>query len=176
MSGLFSSEHERREIASNVNIDLGIDFGKLTELKALEGLTFGNAWSWRFGDNLSRDKIGNNFTVQQVYGDVVMRCQAMYFGYHKNINDDWNEADELELAEGGEEGASDGAERYEHFSITVDKGQSMMRLDKYLTTHIENCSRNRIQNAIDDGGVFVNEKPQKASYKVKPFDILSCRT
>ena len=34
---------------------------------------------------------------------------------------------------------------YEHYAITVDKGQSMMRLDKYLTTHIENCSRNRIQ-------------------------------
>ena len=28
---------------------------------------------------------------------------------------------------------------YEHYSITVDKGQSMMRLDKYLATHIENC-------------------------------------
>ena len=40
---------------------------------------------------------------------------------------------------------------YEHYAITVDKGQSMMRLDKYLTTHMENCSRNRIQNAIDEG-------------------------
>ena len=64
---------------------------------------------------------------------------------------------------------------YEHYAITVDKGQSMMRLDKYLTTHIENCSRNRIQNAIDDGGVFVNDKPQKASYKIKPFDKISMR-
>ncbi|MBO5255662.1 MAG: carbohydrate porin [Opitutales bacterium] len=77
-------------VASNVNIDLAIDFGKLTNMKLLEGLTFGNAWSWRFGDNLSRDRINNNFTVQQVYGDAVMRCQAMYFGYHKNLNDDWN--------------------------------------------------------------------------------------
>ena len=59
---------------------------------------------------------------------------------------------------------------YEHFSITVDKGQSMMRLDKYLSTHIENCSRNRIQTAVDNGNVFVNDRPQKASYKIKPFD------
>ena len=59
---------------------------------------------------------------------------------------------------------------YEHFSITVDKGQSMMRLDKYLATHIENCSRNRVQNAVDSGNVFVNDRPQKASYKIKPFD------
>ena len=59
---------------------------------------------------------------------------------------------------------------YEHFSITVDKGQSMMRLDKYLATHIENCSRNRVQTAVDQGNVFVNDRPQKASYKIKPFD------
>ena len=59
---------------------------------------------------------------------------------------------------------------YEHFSITVDKGQSMMRLDKYLATHIENCSRNRVQTAVDCGNVFVNDRPQKASYKIKPFD------
>lgn len=59
---------------------------------------------------------------------------------------------------------------YEHFSITVDKGQSMMRLDKYLATHIENCSRNRVQTAVDNGNVFVNDRPQKASYKIKPFD------
>ncbi|MBE6413992.1 MAG: carbohydrate porin [Verrucomicrobiaceae bacterium] len=76
-------------MASNVNIDLGIDFGKLTQSKLLEGLTFGNTWSWRFGNNLSREKIGNNFTVQQVYGDAVLRCQAMYFGYHTQIDDDW---------------------------------------------------------------------------------------
>ena len=64
----------------------------------------------------------------------------------------------------------EGDEMYEHFSVTVDKGQSMMRLDKYLSTHIENCSRNRIQTAVDNGNVFVNGRPQKASYKIKPFD------
>ena len=44
---------------------------------------------------------------------------------------------------------------YEHFSITVDKGQSMMRLDKYLATHIENCSRNRVQTAVDNGNAHL---------------------
>ena len=72
-------------MASNVNIDLGIDFGKLTQMKELEGLYFGNSWSWRFGDNLSRDRIGNNFTVQQVYGDAVLRCQSVYLSYHKTL-------------------------------------------------------------------------------------------
>ncbi len=77
-------------MASNVNIDLGIDFGKLFQMKELEGFYFGNAWSWRFGDNLSRDRIGNNFTVQQVYGDAVMRCQSVYLSYYKTLYDDWS--------------------------------------------------------------------------------------
>lgn len=64
---------------------------------------------------------------------------------------------------------------YEHFSITVDKGQSLMRLDKFITMHMEKCSRNRIQSAIDENGVFVNGTPQKASYKIKPFDEITVK-
>ncbi len=36
-------------------------------------------------------------------------------------------------------------EMFEHFSIVVDKGQSLLRLDKFLTCRMENTSRNRIQ-------------------------------
>ncbi len=59
---------------------------------------------------------------------------------------------------------------YEHFSITADKGQKLLRLDKYLVAHTENCSRNRIQAAADNGNILVNGIPAKSSYKVKPFD------
>ncbi len=62
---------------------------------------------------------------------------------------------------------------YEHLRIVVDKGQSLLRIDKFLIIRTENTSRNRIQNAIDAGNVLVNEKPVKASYKVKPFDVIS---
>ena len=34
---------------------------------------------------------------------------------------------------------------YEHFAVTADKGQTPMRLDKFLTVRMEHCSRNRIQ-------------------------------
>ena len=64
-------------------------------------------------------------------------------------------------------------EMYEHFAVTVDKGQSMMRLDKYLTIRLENTSRNRIQTAADGGNIIVNGKPQKSSYKIKPLDQIS---
>ncbi len=64
-------------------------------------------------------------------------------------------------------------ELYEHFSITADKGQTPLRLDKYLTCRMEHCSRNRIQAAADGGSVLVNGKPAKSSYKVKPLDRIS---
>ena len=34
---------------------------------------------------------------------------------------------------------------YEHFAVTADKGQTPMRLDKFLTVRMEHCSRNRRQ-------------------------------
>ncbi|MBC7744708.1 MAG: RluA family pseudouridine synthase [Flavobacterium sp.] len=62
---------------------------------------------------------------------------------------------------------------FEHLRIVVDKGQSLIRLDKFLMIRIENASRNRIQNSIEAGNVLVNEQFAKASYKVKPLDIIS---
>lgn len=75
--------------------------------------------------------------------------------------------DELEALEQEEN------ELYEHFKIVVDKGQSLLRIDKFLLLRIENASRNRIQNAIDAENVLVNGKGIKSSYKVKPFDEIS---
>jgi len=62
---------------------------------------------------------------------------------------------------------------YEHLRIVVDKGQSLLRIDKFLMHRIENASRSRIQNAIDLGNVLVNDKACKPSYKVKPGDVIS---
>ena len=71
-----------------------------------------------------------------------------------------------ELDEEGDEG--DGL--FEHFAITADKGQKLLRLDKFLVAHTENTSRNRIQAAADNGNILVNGVPAKSSYKVKPLD------
>ncbi|MVN89865.1 RluA family pseudouridine synthase [Mucilaginibacter aquatilis] len=62
---------------------------------------------------------------------------------------------------------------FEHMRIVVDKGQSLLRIDKFLMHKLENASRNRIQNAIELGNVLVNEKQAKSSYKVKPLDVIS---
>jgi len=59
---------------------------------------------------------------------------------------------------------------FEHYSFTVDKGQGLVRIDRYLTDKIENLARNRIQNVIKNGGVLVNDVAVKSNYKVKPDD------
>lgn len=66
-----------------------------------------------------------------------------------------------------------GREMYEHFRFVADKGQQMIRVDKFLTDRMEKTSRNRIQQAADANCVIVNGKPVKSSYKVKPFDTVS---
>ncbi len=81
---------------------------------------------------------------------------------------DWD--DDLEL---GSDGESSEDELFEHHKFEVDKGQSLLRLDKYLAINMRNTSRNRIQDAADEGSILVNGKPQKSSYKVKPFDLIS---
>lgn len=63
-------------------------------------------------------------------------------------------------------------ELFEHFSIVVDKGQGLLRIDKFLYTKLENTSRARIQAACDNSYVLVNSKAVKSSYKVKPMDIV----
>ncbi len=61
-------------------------------------------------------------------------------------------------------------ELFEHHAFTVDKGQSPLRIDKYLMNRIENATRNKIQTAAKDGSIFVNDTPVKSNYKVKPAD------
>ncbi len=47
---------------------------------------------------------------------------------------------------------------YEHYRFVVDKGQSLLRIDKYVTEKMERTSRHRIQLAIDAQYVRVNER------------------
>jgi len=68
---------------------------------------------------------------------------------------------------------SEEQELYEHFKITVDKGQGLLRIDKFLMNRLENASRTKIQNAADASSILVNGKPVKSSYRVKPDDKIS---
>jgi 23S rRNA pseudouridine1911/1915/1917 synthase len=65
------------------------------------------------------------------------------------------------------------SELYEHHRILVDKGQELLRIDKFLGNRIENISRNKIQQAAKAGNILVNGTPIKSNYKVKPADVIS---
>lgn len=71
-----------------------------------------------------------------------------------------------------EELLSEQQELFEHFRFVVDGGQSMLRIDKYLTSRMERTSRTRIQNAANAGNILVNNVSVKPNYKVKPGDIV----
>ncbi len=62
---------------------------------------------------------------------------------------------------------------HEHFRFLVDKGQRLMRIDKFLDDRMINISRTKIQQGADDGLLRVNDVPVKASYKVKPNDVIT---
>jgi 23S rRNA pseudouridine1911/1915/1917 synthase len=73
-----------------------------------------------------------------------------------NLNEDQDQEQDQEL--------------FEHHSFIADKGQSPLRVDKFLGNKIENASRNKIQSAAEAGNIHVNGTPVKSNYKVKPGD------
>lgn len=64
-------------------------------------------------------------------------------------------------------------ELYEHFRFVADKGQELLRVDKFLVLRLQKSSRNRIQQAAEAGCILVNGKPVKSNYRVKPLDVVS---
>ena len=70
-------------------------------------------------------------------------------------------------------GVGEEQELFEHFRFVVDKGQAIVRIDKYLVNCMSNTSRNRIQEAAEAGNILVNGKSVKSNYKAKPFDIIT---
>nr|WP_294777785.1 RluA family pseudouridine synthase [uncultured Flavobacterium sp.] len=63
-------------------------------------------------------------------------------------------------------------ELFEHHRFVSPKGQSLLRVDKFLMQLIENATRNKIQNAAEKGNIWVNDVPVKSNYRVKPFDVV----
>ena len=59
---------------------------------------------------------------------------------------------------------------YEKFVIQVDRGQQLLRIDKFIQSRVEGATRNKVQRAINTGMVLVNGKEIKSNYKIKPDD------
>lgn len=76
-----------------------------------------------------------------------------------------------ELDDQGPQGEE--SDLFEHFRFVVDKGQALLRIDKFLMGRIPNISRNKIQNAAHSGNILVNDFPVKPNHKVHPSDIIT---
>ncbi len=88
----------------------------------------------------------------------------------------------LDDEETGGEGEESG-QLYEHFRIEVGRGQEPLRIDKFLSEHMQHQTRNRIQAAAEAGFIHVcpaadaaqgkDGKPVKSNYKVRSGDIIT---
>ncbi|TGE17156.1 RluA family pseudouridine synthase [Hymenobacter elongatus] len=67
----------------------------------------------------------------------------------------------------------DGDELYEQHRLIVDRGQVMIRIDKFLMNRLSNATRTKIQNAIKAEAVQVNGKVIKSNYRIKPLDLIT---
>lgn len=81
--------------------------------------------------------------------------------------------EEIETSLDDLEPINDEIQLFEHYRVVADKGQTLIRVDKFLMNLLELASRNRVQKAADAGMVMANRKPVKSSYKVKPFDVIT---
>lgn len=54
--------------------------------------------------------------------------------------------------------------------IEVDKGQSPLRLDKFLVDRVQGASRSKLQAGILDGRITVSDKLVHPNYRVRPGD------
>lgn len=67
-------------------------------------------------------------------------------------------------------------EKHVLMDFVVERGQESFRIDKYLMTKIASITRNKVQQAIDEGLVIVNDKPIKQNYKIRPGDHIVAYT
>jgi 23S rRNA pseudouridine1911/1915/1917 synthase len=95
---------------------------------------------------------------------------------HANADDDDLVTPTLiDLGAGEDTSQADADNLYEHHRIVVDKGQGQVRIDKYLIDRLAFATRNRIQTGIERSLIQVNGADTKASYKIKPEDIITVR-
>ncbi|HXS36769.1 MAG TPA: RluA family pseudouridine synthase [Flavipsychrobacter sp.] len=78
------------------------------------------------------------------------------------LEEDWDDPDE--------EGEEEVAAPVERLRIKTDKRQEPLRIDKFLMNRIEGATRNKIQQALEEGFIVVNGTSVKPNYKVKPDD------
>lgn len=79
--------------------------------------------------------------------------------------------EDIDLLDDNDEEGEDGL--FEHFRFITDKGQTLMRIDKFLMDRLPNATRNKIQKGIENKQILVDNKPVKSSYQIKPQEVIT---
>ena len=58
------------------------------------------------------------------------------------------------------------------FQMTCNKKQEPLRIDKFLMVRLVGATRNKVQQALDDGMILVNNEKVKSNYRVRPDDAI----
>lgn len=88
--------------------------------------------------------------------------------------ENYNEDDDLLNDESPTENEEENSDqKYIHYQYTADKGQTPLRIDKFLMDRIEGVSRSKIQQATEVDCILVNGLPVKSNYKIKPLDVVA---
>jgi len=64
-------------------------------------------------------------------------------------------------------------ENFEHYRFVAEEGQQPLRVDKFLMNFVMNVTRNKVQQAVKNGSVLVNNEVVKANHKVKGGDVVT---
>ena len=65
------------------------------------------------------------------------------------------------------------SENFEHYRFVAEQGQQPLRVDKFLMNFVMNVTRNKVQQAVKNGNVLVNEVVVKSNHKVKGGDVVT---
>lgn len=87
--------------------------------------------------------------------------------------------DEEDLSDDDEDGSGENAPpespRFRQHAFLVPAGKSKERLDIFLTRHLPNATRTRVQKLIEGGGVIVDDLPVlKPSFTILPGQVIVC--
>jgi 23S rRNA pseudouridine1911/1915/1917 synthase len=82
----------------------------------------------------------------------------------KELEEDWDDPDE------GIEEESESTTPVERVRIVCEKRQELIRIDKFLMNRLEGATRNKIQQALEEGHIIVNNHVVKPNYRIRPND------
>lgn len=77
-------------------------------------------------------------------------------------DDDIDDLEDIDDASSGE------SVMMERDRFTIPKGQVPLRIDKFLMNRLEGATRNKLQQALDEGFITVDGKTVKSNHKIKP--------